>query len=718
MTMHATSNLPIFRNAAGAAFRLSGRTLTVARSAWLLVSLAAIGVFVLALPLRWASFMHPGPATLTNLNALGLSPTAFAAFSLAWEVVFAGAFALTGFVIFWRCGAEPFALFAAGLMVVLGVANGAIAPATHALLGLHPALDFLIHTFAFIAWCGLALFFYLFPNGRFVPAWTRWLAVAILPIYLLWNYASGPWAPLSWPPWLILPLNGLIWLSWLLSQVYRYRRVSDPVERQQTKWIVTAVVIIIAADILLYFVIGSFVPGYVFGSESQASPRAFAYSLIVAAIDGAISVLLPVALAFSIMRYRLWDLNLVINRVLVYGGLTALVAAAYVLVVGGLGALFAASGNILISLAATGVVAVLFQPLRERLQRGVNRLMYGERDDPYAVLARFGQKLEAALAPDAVLPALVETIAHALKLPYVVILLRDGSAVEVAAVYGSPAARPLMLPITYQHQLVGELHAAARAPDEPFTAAEVRLLEDIAVQIGVAIRYVRLTADLQRSREQLVAAREEERRRLRRDLHDGLGPKLAGQTLKLEAALDALDGETETARALLQETMSESQTIITEIRRLVYGLRPPALDQLGLLEAVREHAAQHRIAGLQVAVDAPEALPPLPAAVEVAAYRIIQEALTNVARHARARTCTVSLALGKELQVEVVDDGRGLPPEMRAGVGLTSMRERAEEIGGSCIVEAVGEASGTRVTARLPISRQERRDGKDDHPNR
>lgn len=706
MTIHTISNPPISRSAAGEPVRLSGRPLAIARSAWLLVSLAAILIFVLALPFRWASFMHPGPATLANLNALGLTPTAFAVFSLAWEIFFAGAFVLTGFVIFWRCGAEPFALFAAGLMVVLGVANGALAPATHALLGLHPALDFLIHTFEFVTWCGLALFFYLFPNGRFVPAWTRWLVAAILPIYLLWNYASGPWAPLNWPPWLILPLNGLIWLSWLLSQVYRYRRVSVPVERQQTKWIVSAIVIIIATDILLYFVIGAFVPGYVFGSEGQASPQAFAYSLIVTAIDRTIGVLLPVALAFSIIRYRLWDLDLVINRVLVYGGLTVLVAGVYVLVVGGLGALFTASGNILTSLAATAVVAVLFQPLRARLQRGVDRLMYGERDDPYAVLSRFGQKLEAALTPDAVLPTLVETIAQALKLPYVAILLRDGSAVAVAAVHGSPAARPLMLPITYQHQLVGELHVAARSPDEPFTAAEVRLLEDIAIQVGMAIRHVRLTADLQRSREQLVAAREEERRRLRRDLHDGLGPKLAGQTLKLEAALDALDGETETARALLQETMSESQTIITEIRRLVYGLRPPALDQLGLLEAVREYAAQQRAAGLHVTVDAPETLSSLPAAVEVAAYRIIQEALTNVARHAQARTCTVALIVGRELHVEIVDDGRGLPPEMRAGVGLTSMRERAEEIGGSCLVEAAGEAGGTRVTARLPINRQ------------
>jgi signal transduction histidine kinase len=247
------------------------------------------------------------------------------------------------------------------------------------------------------------------------------------------------------------------------------------------------------------------------------------------------------------------------------------------------------------------------------------------------------------------------------------------------------------------------LHVAPRSPDEPFTSAERRLLEDIAAQTAVAVHNVRLTTDLQRSREQLVAAREEERRRLRRDLHDGLGPKLAGQTLKLEAALDSLDSETEIARALLKETMAESQSVIAEIRRLVYGLRPPALDQLGLCTAVREQAAQYQQKGLQVTVNAPDALPPLPAAVEVAAYRIIQEALTNMTRHAQARRCAVSLAVGQALEIEIRDDGCGLPPEIRAGVGLASMRERAEEIGGSCVIESQ-KNGGVVVTAQLPLT--------------
>jgi signal transduction histidine kinase len=296
----------------------------------------------------------------------------------------------------------------------------------------------------------------------------------------------------------------------------------------------------------------------------------------------------------------------------------------------------------------------------------------------------------------------VETIAQTLKLPYAAILLADGNTPHAAAVTGSPTKHLLTLKLTHQNQVIGELHIAQRSLDEPFTAAERRLLEDIASQTGIAVHNVRLTADLQRSREQIVSAREEERLRLRRDLHDGLGPKLAGQTLKLEAAMDALDSETETARALLKESMTESQTLITEIRRLVYGLRPPALDQLGLLAAIREQAAQYQTNGLQVAVSAPESLPNLPAAVEVAAYRIIQEALTNVAKHAQARNCTVSLAIDNDLEIVVNDDGVGFPLTRRVGVGLLSMRERAEEIRGTCMIEST--TNGTRVFASLPIS--------------
>jgi signal transduction histidine kinase len=377
-------------------------------------------------------------------------------------------------------------------------------------------------------------------------------------------------------------------------------------------------------------------------------------------------------------------------------------------------------GNLLVSILAAGLVAVLFQPLRERLQRGVNRLLYGERDDPYAVLSRLGSRLESRLAPDAVLPAVTRTVQEALKLPYAEIQLRREDGFETAAAAGNPAENMLRLPLVYGGETVGRLVVGPRAGDGGFADVEWRLLEDLAHQIGASAHAalmtdeaLRLSADLQRSRERLVEAREEERRRLRRDLHDGLGPQLSSQALTIDAVRTLMRRDPDAAEELLLDLKADAQDAVTDIRRLVYGLRPPALDDLGLLGALRESAAQYSAKGLSVSVEGPERLPPLSAAVEVAAYRIAQEALTNVARHAGASTGTVHFALEEAsvLCLEVRDNGRGMPnsqenTSVRAGVGLTSMRERASELGGSLVVEPLPEG-GTRVRARLPLPKEE-----------
>jgi signal transduction histidine kinase len=711
------NSLPLTHSPPANVIRLSGQTLAVARSLWLVVCLTAALTFLFALPFRWAQLSHPSPTNLTNLNALGITPTTFAAYTIFWEILIAAPYAIVGFIIFWRRGDERIALLTSLFLVVFGVGSGTITPTIAALLGKHPALDLLQYSFAAISWITFALFFYLFPTGRFVPGWTRWLTTVWILVCIVWNFLpDSPWNPLNWGSGLFWLIVGSFWASWLFSQVYRYRRASNGIERQQTKWVVFAVALIMVV-MSLTSIIGAFVPGYDLLGQEQPNPQAFAYMFWQMLFTPVMSAL-PIALAFSIMRYRLWDIDLFINRTLVYGALTAFVILTYVVVVGGLGALFQSSGNFFLSLIATGGIALLFNPLRLRLQKFINRFMYGERDDPYKVLSQLSQHLESTQTPESILSTIVETIARTLKLPYAAILLRDtdGNTLQTAAAAGPPTTHPLTLTLSHQNQVIGELHVAQRSPDEPFTAAERHLLEDIAIQTGVAVHKVRLTADLQRSREQIVAAREEERLRLRRDLHDGLGPKLAGQTLKLEAAMDALDSEIETARALLKESMAESQTLITEIRRLVYGLRPPSLDQLGLLSAIREQAAGYQVNGLQITVSAPDSLPHLPAAVEVAAYRIIQEALTNIARHAQAKTGTVSLAINKDLELMVSDDGMGFPPSQRAGVGLSSMRERAEEIGGTCVVESAT-GGGTRVIARIPIADSPHH-GKDFNPHR
>jgi signal transduction histidine kinase len=460
----------------------------------------------------------------------------------------------------------------------------------------------------------------------------------------------------------------------IAAVVVRFRR-SRGAERQQMKWFLYAVapLLLAPAQGVLPAVVGSLV---------------FAWMLIA----------FPVAVAIAVLRYRLDGIDVVINRTLVYVALTAVVVGIYVFVVGYLGAAFASNGDLTISLLATGVVAVLFAPLRDRLQRGVDRLLYGQRAEPYAALSRLGSRLESTLAADAVLPAIVTTVREALRLPYAAITL-DG---QVAAASGTPVERSVDLPLLYQNRPMGSLELGLRTGEDGFSPADRRLLADLARHAGVAVSAVRLTADLQRSRERLVTTREEERRRLRRDLHDGLGAQLAGLTVQTGVLRGLIRRDPEAAEALTAELGTELRTAIADIRRLVHGLRPPALDELGLVGALQRLAESIGTGELRVTVDVPDALPAFPAAVEVAAYRVVQEALTNVVRHAEARSACVRLAVDPEaLTVEVTDDGRGLPADLVAGVGLSSMRERAAEMGGSFRVEAAA-GGGTRVLAVLP----------------
>jgi signal transduction histidine kinase len=539
--------------------------------------------------------------------------------------------------------------------------------------------------------------FYVFPNGRFVPRWTA-IASALWAGSLIWSFFIARSLDTTGTPLdLLQPL--LLLGTALGAQVYRYRRVANLVERQQAKWFLGGLGIF-----LISFIGGNVVLTLVGALDPNASgPNVSLAWAAFETITGVTALFVPIGLVVAVLRFRLFAIDVILNRALVYGCLTACIVAIYVFIVGYLGTLFRTGSNLAISLAATAVVAVLFQPLRLRLQRGANRLLYGDRDEPYAVLVRLGRRLEGTLAPEAVLPTIVETVREALKLPYAAVALwQDGELATVAAA-GSPAGDLLRLPLTYQSEPVGALLLGPRAPGDTFDAADRRLLDDLARQAGVAAHAVRLTADLQRSRERLVSAREEERRRVRRDLHDGLGPMLGSLTLKLDVADDLLDRDPLAARALLRDLRGQAQTAIGDIRRLVYALRPPALDDLGLVGALRAEAAQYEHAGLTVVVEAPVALPPLPAAVEVAAYRIALEALTNVVRHASVRSCAIRITVGVErLQLEIVDNGIGLPADRSQGIGLASMRERAEELGGSCTVDTTP-SCGTRVSAALPL---------------
>ena len=312
----------------------------------------------------------------------------------------------------------------------------------------------------------------------------------------------------------------------------------------------------------------------------------FPYAYVLHAIA---LLALPVGTAVAILKYRLYELDLVVNRALVYGVMTVGVVAAYVLVVGLIGAKLSDAGILVLSLALTGVVAVGFQPVRERVQRFVNELMYGERDDPYVALARLGRRLESSLGADAVLPTVVETIGQTLRLSYVALTL--GGSDDVTAAYGSPDTVPLRFPLVHQGLAVGELRLAPR-PGEQLREADRRLIADLAPQVAAAVHAVGLAQELQAARRRLVELREEERRRIRRDLHDGLGPALAGLTFTLDAVHNLAASDRERANALLASATEQTQTMIGDVRRLIYGLRPPALDELGLVESLRGIASR------------------------------------------------------------------------------------------------------------------------------
>jgi signal transduction histidine kinase len=498
----------------------------------------------------------------------------------------------------------------------------------------------------------------------------------------------------------LVPLLVIGALGSVASPFVRFRR-SKGVERQQLKWMAYAGVILILGVAL----------GLVLESTLPNSQVASELGIIITSVAQLGIVL---AAAVAILKYRLYDIDILINRTLVYGGLTAITMGIYILVVGYLGELLQVQNNSIIPFLATGLVAVIFQPMRLRLQGLVNHMMYGERDDPFNVISKLSSKMEAASQPEVVLPTVVETVAQMLKLPYVAIAITKSKTNDVIAATGQPQGELEKFPLIHQSEVIGQLIVGCRGPGENFSDSELKLLRNIARQAGVAVHGVQLTTDLRHSRQQLVTAREEERRRLRRDLHDGLGPVLASQSLKIAAASQLLKTDQMKAEQLLEEINSQNEATLEEIRELVYGLRPPALDELGLVGAIRDFSAGLKLnsnssTALQIDFHEPNGgLPPLPAAIEVAAYRIVTEALTNVSRHSNAHRCEVSFRIetgngSRVFMFDIADDGEGLPLKRKPSVGMASMRERAEEIGGSIQIES-NQNHGTKVSARLPFA--------------
>ena len=548
-----------------------------------------------------------------------------------------------------------------------------------------PVLRILINVFS-AAWpWGICMFVPLalqvFPTGHAVsPRW-RWLLAATVAAGVLFTLAeAGAPEPLtlygrSVVPYLRLPFYDALGPLWFVANlaplfgllgaiaglIVRYRRGDDRL-RRQLLWLVLAAIVAVGVNLPRWFV-----------------------------GDGPILLLLavplvPIAITIAILRDQLLDIRLVVSRTVLYLLLTVAVAGAYIALVTALDVMLRGVGA---PVLATLLIALAFNPVRMRLQRGVDRLFYGARTDPIRAVSRVG----ARLAADD-LTGVLDGIREAVRLPFVAVR-RDGR--EIAAV-GLPAPTLHTVPLMFRTARVGELIAGIRRGERRLAPADLAVLDLLAAPLAAALHAAGLAEDLQNARERLVAAREEERRRLHRDLHDGLGPTLTGVGFKVDAAQNLVTASPDEAVALLAELRRDVGDAIDDVRRVVYGLRPPALDELGLTAALHRHCAA---LPLTVIIDAPATLPALPAAVEVATYRIATEALTNVARHAHAGRVHLRLAVDSAVRLSIMDDGTPDGP-WRPGMGLTSIRERAAELGGTCTAGPT--PTGGLVDAVLPLA--------------
>ncbi|WP_344134959.1 GAF domain-containing sensor histidine kinase [Pedococcus bigeumensis] len=554
----------------------------------------------------------------------------------------------------------------------------------------------------------LPLVLVLYPTGRLPEGRWRWVAVAALvmslalplslilaPDHVVYD-GRLPDRVVRLLPELSLPLSDgaavaaihvgqvltMLAMPLAAATVFARHGRSTGVERTQLRWLLwAAIVCLLAGGVMLLDLNG---------------PVGFA-ALVLALLATSVSVVI------GVVRPETGDIDALVGSTLVYGGIAALFV---LLDLGVVAAAAALLGDRFPERQVTVLVLVLavaaYGPLRSWLTGQVRRRVLGRRGERYEVVSALAERLEESGGLEEQLPALAASVAEAFRVSFVRVEVLGSGGQGIAATHGTAPSASRSFPISYRGERIGSIELPDGGIRGMLSRRDQVLLVDVVRQAAIAVRSSLLARELQESREQLVLAREEDRRRIRRDLHDGLGPVLGGVAMRLDAAGNAVDSDPATAHRLVVQSRAEITEALADVRRLVHGLRPPALDDLGLLAAVEQQADRTRAAGLEVSVHADD-LAGLPAAVEVAAYRIVSEALANVARHAHAAACTVTLATGPaDLELEVRDDGRGIALDVVAGVGLRSLRERAEELGGRYEV-VCPPGGGTTVRAWLPV---------------
>ena len=576
----------------------------------------------------------------------------------------------------------------------------------------------------------------LFPDGRLVPRWRApWLRRPARAIYAAVVGALGL-AVVSFfhgtdPSGFVAFFGVVVPIAGVTSQALRYRHATTLEERQQSR-------------ILLWALAMAFVGAVLFGviawgtdALTGGSPFVGGFRRIVFLVFPLLFAVIPVTLFVVLVRYRLWEIDKVINKALVYAALAALLTVVYLAIVVGVGVVMNTRGqpNVGLSILATIAVAVAFQPLRERLQRLANRLVYGNRATPYEVLSDFSERMAGAFPAEEVLPGMARMLGEGTGARTAEVWLRVGHELRPGAVWpngdaagsvGSLGPLPLRkgeLPeiagrsgvaaVRHRGELLGAL-AVRKPPSDPVTPTEQKLLNDLASQAGLVLHNVRLTGELrgrleeisrqaeelQASRKRLVAAQDEERRRLERNIHDGAQQQLVALTVKLRLARMLAGKDPHKAEEMLTEVEQEATDALENLRDLARGIYPPLLADKGLVAALE---AQARKAPVPTAV-ASDGISRYPQEVEAAVYFCCLEALQNMTKYAGATRATITLRdEGGELSFSVQDDGTGFDPATtHKGSGLQNMADRLSAIGGELeVVSRPGE--GTTVIGRVPL---------------
>ena len=639
------------------------------------------------------------------------------------------AFALTGSLVASRRPDNSIGWLLLGTALGFGIAQVSTQYATYALRTDPGALPGGVWAAWVSSWVWVAVIgpivtflFLLFPDGhvpsrRWRPvAWAAGVDLVIIVVAGMVNPNADSGFPVGNPIGIEAAgqaVDALIGLAFLLlvvlalvsvaSLIVRFRRAGGD-ERQQIK--------------LFAFAAGLLAVWLTLDSIGVAAGISWLVdSPLIQVASGVAFLALPVAVGAAILKYRLYEIDLVIRKTVVFGLLALFMTLVYAGVVGGIGALVGSTSNTLLSFLAAAALAVLFQPARERARRIADRLVYGKRATPYEVLAEFSGRVGEAYSTDDVLPRMAQLLAEGTGATSATVWLRVGGEVRPTASW--PEGRhedPLALEgdtlptfehqdaveVRHQGQLLGAL-TVTMPPADPMNPAKEKLVRDLAGQAGLVLRNVRLIEELRASRQRLVAAQDEERRRLERNIHDGAQQQLVSLSVKLRLLGQLASRDPAKTAEMADQLQAEATEALEDLRDLARGIYPPLLADRGLPVALE---AQARKAAVHVSVET-DGVGRYPPDVESALYFCCLEAIQNVSKYANASHATVRLSDEEGLSFEVTDDGLGFDPSSTGyGTGLQGMADRLDAIGGTLEIRS-RPGSGTTVTGRVPVGMSE-----------